>query len=174
MFLSSYESSVDAKKRVSVPAAFRKALRAEKRAQELAERRAEQSDDERIEDEIYLWPAMDKPCLEGGGVELIRKMHRAINRFRVYDKRREALAQAILGRARPFKLDEGGRIVLEGELMASAGITDKAKFVGVGEMFQLWEPKAHQAFFDDLLKLAAESADALASFDADDGPEAGP
>jgi MraZ protein len=92
-------------------------------------------------------------------------MHRAINRFRVYDKRREALAQAILGRARPFKLDDGGRIVLEGELMAWAGILDKAKFVGVGEMFQVWEPRAHQAFFDDLLPLASECASALDSFD---------
>jgi MraZ protein len=161
MFLSSYESGVDAKKRVSVPAAFRKALRAEKRAEDRADRHAEEYPDERTEEEIYLWPSMDKTCLEGGGVELIRKMHRNINRLRVYDRRREALAQAILGRARPFKLDDGGRIVLEGELMAFAGIADKVRFVGMGDMFQLWEPRAHQAYFDSLLPLAVESSGAL-------------
>jgi MraZ protein len=174
MFLSSYESGVDAKKRVSVPASFRRALRAERRREDRAQAPGEDLPDERSEDEIYLWPAMDKPCLEGGGAELIRKMHRAINRFRVYDRRREALAQAILGRARPFKLDDGGRIVLEGELMAYAAIADKVKFVGVGEMFQVWEPRAHQAFFDGLLALAAESAGALDSFDTPTAEEGRP
>jgi MraZ protein len=57
------------------------------------------------------------------------------------DPRRYALATYIMGEARPSKFDEGGRIVLDAELLAKAGISDKAKFVGLGDRFQIWEPR---------------------------------
>ena len=123
MFLSSYESGVDAKKRVSIPASFRKVLSGE--------------------ESVFLWPAVDKSCLEGGGEALVRKFQRAISRLRPMDPRREALATNIFGAGRHCKLDEGGRIVLEGDLLGHAGIRDKvtdlifrARFlVAVGMVF---------------------------------------
>mgnify|MGYP005838671537 CR=1 FL=1 len=52
VFVSTYETSLDAKGRVSVPAPFRAALAGGNR--------------------IFLWPAIDgSGCLEGGGDELI-------------------------------------------------------------------------------------------------------
>ena len=45
MFLSNFESGVDAKKRVSIPAPFRRVLGGA--------------------DSVYLWPSLDKPCIEG-------------------------------------------------------------------------------------------------------------
>jgi MraZ protein len=149
MFLSSYESSVDAKKRVSIPAPFRKSLGGE--------------------DSVFLWPSLDKPCLEGGGMALVRKFQRAISRLKPLDPRRNALETAIFGQGCFAKFDEGGRIVLEGDLLSHAGIDDRARFVGLGDRFQIWAPAAHQPRLADLRKLALESTDLLDA--VDDRPE---
>ena len=141
MFLSSYESSVDVKKRVSIPASFRKALCGE--------------------ENVFLWPSLDKPCLEGGGMKLVRRFQRAISRLKPLDPRRNALETSIFGQGRFAKFDEGGRIVLEAELIAHAGIDDKARFVGLGDRFQIWAPATHEPRLAEMRRLALDSADLL-------------
>jgi MraZ protein len=150
MFLSSHESGVDAKKRVSVPASFRKALSGE--------------------DSVFLWPSIDKPCLEGGGGALVGQFQRAISRLKPLDPRREALSFAIFGRGRHARFDEGGRIVLEADLTSHAGIADKVRFVGLGDRFQIWAPEVHQPRSDSLLRLALDSGDLLDPFIEDAEP----
>jgi MraZ protein len=125
MFLSSFESSVDAKKRVSIPAAFRKALGGA--------------------DSVFLWPSLDKPCIEGAGQRLMEEFDASMSELDLMDPRRIALANYIMGEARQAKLDEGGRIVLDAELLSTASIGEKAKFVGLGDRFQIWEPYAYEA-----------------------------
>ena len=141
MFLSSFESIVDVKKRVSIPAPYRKFLNGD--------------------DSVFLWPSLDKPCLEGGGMALVRKFQRAISRLKPLDPRREALAASIFGQGRYARFDEGGRIVLEAELIAHAGIAESVRFVGLGDRFQIWAPAAHQALLEDIRKLALSSANLL-------------
>jgi MraZ protein len=149
MFLSSHESGVDAKKRVSVPASFRKGLSGE--------------------DSIFLWPSIDKPCLEGGGVALVGQFQRAIARLKPLDPRREALSYAIFGRGRHARFDDGGRIGLELDLLAHASIVDKVRFIGLGDRFQIWAPDVHQPRSDSLLRLALDSGDLLDPFSEDPG-----
>ena len=57
--------------------------------------------------------------------------------------------------------DEGGRIVLETDMLAHAGIEDKVRFVGLGDRFQIWAPAAHQALLPDIRKLALSNANLL-------------
>lgn len=150
MFLSSHESSVDAKKRVSIPASFRRALVGE--------------------DSVFVWPSLDKNCLEGGGDRLVARFQNAIMRLKPMDQRREALSYAIFGRGRSYKFDDGGRIVMDAELLDFAGIADKALFVGLGDRFQIWAPQDHQPRLSELQNLARDSMDLLDPFD--DEPEA--
>jgi MraZ protein len=137
MFLSSYESSVDVKKRVSIPAPFRKSLGGE--------------------DSVFLWPSLDKACIEGAGQRLMDGFDDSMADLDLMDPRRYALANYIMGEARQSRFDEGGRIVLDAELLATAGITDKAKFVGLGDRFQIWEPVAYEAMRQEMRALARES-----------------
>ncbi len=137
MFLSSFESSVDAKKRVSIPAAFRKALG-----------RA---------DTVFLWPSLDKPCIEGAGQRLMEEFDASMSELDLMDPRRIALSNYIMGEARQAKLDEGGRVVLDAELLGIAGVSEKAKFVGLGDRFQIWEPAAFEAVREKTRALARES-----------------
>ena len=137
MFLSTFESSVDAKKRVSIPAAFRKALGGA--------------------DTVFLWPSLDKPCIEGAGVGLMEEFQASMADLDLMDKRRFALATYIMGEARQPKFDEGGRIVLDSELLTTAGIGEKARFVGLGDRFQIWEPAAYEAVKAEMRALALDS-----------------
>jgi MraZ protein len=137
MFLSSFESSVDAKKRVSIPAAFRKALG-----------RA---------DTVFLWPSLDKPCIEGAGQRLMEEFDASMSELDLMDPRRIALSNYIMGEARQAKLDEGGRVVLDAELLGIAGVSEKAKFVGLGDRFQIWEPGAYEGEKAKMRALAKEN-----------------
>ena len=137
MFLSSVESSVDAKKRVSIPAAFRKALGGA--------------------DSVFLWPSLDKPCIEGAGQRLMEEFDASMSELDLMDPRRIALANYIMGEARQAKLDEGGRIVLDAELLSVAGVSEKAKFVGLGDRFQIWEPSAYEAEKAKMRELAKDN-----------------
>lgn len=143
MFLSSFESSVDAKKRVSIPASFRKALSGE--------------------DSVFLWPSLDKACIEGAGLRLMEGFNFSIDEIDLMDRRRYALATYINGEARQAKFDDGGRIVLDPELLAHAGILEKARFVGLGDRFQIWEPAAFEAVRAETRALALESLGLLKS-----------
>ncbi len=137
MFLSSFESGVDAKKRVSIPAPFRKALGGV--------------------DSVFLWPSLDKPCIEGAGQKLMDAFGDSMADLDLMDPRRFALATYIMGEARQPKFDEGGRIVLDAELISTAGIGEKARFVGLGDRFQIWEPAAFDAVKTKMRDLAREN-----------------
>ena len=146
MFLSFHESSVDAKKRVSVPASFRKSLAGE--------------------DSVFLWPSVNKSCLEGGGQKLVRKLRRAI--FRMSGEQREAFQDRILGRGRFCRLDENGRIVLDPDLIEHAGLNGTVRFVGVGDRFQMWNPASHQSRAERLAQVAQQHAAELDSLETDE------
>ena len=143
MFLSSFESSVDVKKRVSIPAPFRKSLGGQ--------------------DSVYLWESLDKPCIEGCGQALVESFEASISDLDLMDKRRFALATTILGDLVQARLDDGGRIVLDTTLMSHAGITDKVRIVGLGDRFQIWEPERYRAARAEIRQLAIESLGLLKS-----------
>jgi MraZ protein len=154
MFLSSFESGVDAKKRVSIPAAFRKALGAA--------------------DGVFLWPSLDKPCIEGAGQRLMDAFDASLSELDLMDARRIALANYIMGETRQARLDEGGRVVLDAELLAIAGIGEKARFVGLGDRFQIWEPGAYEAERTKMRALARDNLGLLRSRPHRPGPAPDP
>ena len=149
MFLSTYESKVDKKNRVSVPAAFRKVLGGD--------------------DNVILWPSIEegKSCLEGGPRSLIGGYKRAIARLKPMDPRRRALEHGFLGRCKEFSFDAGGggRIVLPKEFKDFAGIDCDVKFVGLGDRFEIWSAERHEEMTQNMVALASESLDLIDVFD---------
>ena len=149
MFLSNFDSKVDDKRRVSVPASFRKALGGE--------------------DVVYIWPSIDKSkaCLEGGGRGLIANFQNALRRLKPMDPRRRALEYGILGQCREFSFDAGGggRIVLTKEFAAFAGIKNEAKFVGLGDRFEIWSSEGYDKMAAEMIRIAEDSGDLIDPFD---------
>jgi len=136
VFVSTYESAIDAKGRVSIPASFRAALGGGNR--------------------IFLWPALDgSGCLEGGGEALMAMYRATLTRLAPQSPARKALVTRIIAGSADLKMDDTGRIKLTDELMQAADLEGRVKFAGNMDSFQIWNPERHAAHFD---AMAAEAA----------------
>ncbi len=125
VFTGTHIHKVDRKGRVSVPAPFRAALS-----------KAGFS-------EISVFPAYNAKAIEGYGPDVIETM--ANNTFATYNPfaaDHGNLATQIFELMRQLEWDAEGRVGLPEDLMAHAGITEQAAFVGKGRLFQVWSPEA--------------------------------
>lgn len=137
VFISTYESAIDAKGRVSIPAPFRAALGGGNR--------------------IFLWQALDgSGCLEGGGEALMAMYRATLIRLAPQSPVRKALVTRIIAGAADLKMDDTGRIKLPEELCKAAGLTDRIKFAGNIDSFQIWNPEQHEAFTTEMAEAAAK------------------
>jgi MraZ protein len=126
-FVSHYLLRLDAKGRVSVPAAFRAVLARDGF------------------DGLYCYPAPDRPALEAGGNALFAEIEALIAGFSPYSEQRERFLLALYGTSETLKIDGEGRVVLTDTLKAHAAITDSVLFVGLGHKFRIWEPGRFRA-----------------------------
>src|SRR6478752_3313519 len=76
-------------------------------------------------DGIYCYPSLDAPALDAGGQRLVDKIN--------------ALVEVLT-------IDQDGRTTLPERLRDHAGITSHITFVGLGEKFQMWEPKRFESY----------------------------
>ena len=131
---------VDTKGRVSVPAAFRRVL--------------EEGDPDFSEGSypnfVIVYGGLRGNCLEGYTISSITKVDKLISKLPRFSKDREVLERFINTRSTYMQLDETGRIVLSNQLKEKVSIRDEAIFAGMGEKFQIWEPKNYQSEVDAL------------------------
>jgi MraZ protein len=122
LFLSTYVNKVDRKGRVSVPATFRSTLATN-----------------REPNVVILFPSNRTPALDGTGSDYIEEMKDRVETVDQFSEEHENLSQ-MFADAHPLTMDGEGRIVLPEPLKEYANITTDVAFVGLGAMFQLWEP----------------------------------
>jgi MraZ protein len=122
MFLSTYVNKVDRKGRVSVPATFRSTL-ATNRQPNL----------------VITFPSMRVPAVECSGSDRIEEMQERIETLEQFSEEYENLTQ-LFADAHPLTMDGEGRVILPEKLKQHAQIADDVAFVGLGAMFQLWDP----------------------------------
>jgi transcriptional regulator MraZ len=126
-FVSNSTLRLDAKGRVSIPAAYRAVLARDGF------------------DGLYCYPALDLSAIDAGGNALMAEIEALIARFAPYSEEREQFAAALYGTSETLKIDGEGRVILTEPLKAHAGIKDVVAFVGLGHKFQIWEPDRFRA-----------------------------
>lgn len=127
MFVSTYETSLDTKGRVSVPAPFRHELGGGTR--------------------VYLYPALDgSPCLEGGGEKLMLENQKTLMRMSPNSMARKVFLNRTVSKAVELKLDDTGRIKIPEKHLGLAGIGKNLIFVGASDRFYVWEPERYAAY----------------------------
>ena len=122
LFLSSYENRLDTKGRISVPASFRAAV----------------STDSFMG--VVLYRSFTNKCIDGLSMSRMEQLASATDKMGVFDGTLDDLSAMLFADARPLQFDVTGRIVIPADLLAHAGITDRAVFVGRGTSFQIWNP----------------------------------
>lgn len=136
LFLSSYTNKIDKKGRVSVPAPFRAVLAGQNFQG------------------IICYHSFINPCIEASGMERMERISAGIDALDPFSEERDAFATSILGSAMQLAFDGEGRVMLPEDLIAEAGLSDLAVFVGKGQTFEIWQPAKYKAHADSARKLA--------------------
>jgi MraZ protein len=123
LFLSTFVNKVDAKGRVSVPAAFRAALTQEVFQGFVAFR-------------SYKHNAIE--CCSHSRMALLSG---SLDNLDLFSEEQDDLTATIFADALQLPFDGDGRIILPKKLSDFAHITDRAAFVGRGATFQIWSPE---------------------------------
>ena len=127
-FLGSHLNRLDAKKRVSVPAAFRATLR--------------QAGDADGAGQIILRPSHLHACIEAWPMARFAALETPLEQYSLLSSEHQDLATSIYADAFPVDIDKEGRILLPEHLVVHAGLTEAVLFMGIGPTFQIWEPAA--------------------------------
>jgi len=127
LFISTYVNKVDRKGRVSVPATFRSTLATD-----------------RHPNLVIAFPSVRLPALECTGSDRMAEMQERIETLEQFSEEYENLS-LLFAEAQPLTIDGEGRVILPEKLKEHALITGDVAFVGLGAMFQLWDPAAYAA-----------------------------
>ena len=130
-FVSTITSKLDAKGRISIPAAFRQVL-----ARDGFEG-------------LYVHRCLDAEAVDCGGNGLLREIDALLATFSPYSEEHDLLSTALLGASEILKVDSEGRVVLTEGVKAYTGIVSEAVFVGQGYKFQIWEPSRFRAHLEE-------------------------
>lgn len=126
LFLSTYVNKVDRKGRVSVPATFRSTLAANRQP-----------------NLVVAFPSLRVPAVECTGSNRIEEMQERIDTLEQFSDEYENLTQ-LFADSHPMTMDPEGRVILPERLKEHAGIECDVAFVGLGAMFQLWDPARYE------------------------------
>ena len=137
IFLSTFENKIDAKGRVSVPAPFRAVLDAQQQPL------------------IITRSLTNDHCLEGQGIQ---RLNQVVDVLDTMDSLSEdvQMLQAMLANAREMRPDSEGRIVLPEDFINIAQLSTNVMFVGVGRLFEMWNPEIYHARATEQRKHARE------------------
>ncbi len=126
LFLSTYVNKVDRKGRVSVPATFRSTLATH-----------------RHPNMIIAFPSVRLPTIECTGSDRMEEMQERIETLEQFSEEYENLTQ-LFADAIPLTIDGDGRVILPDTLKEHGHIGGDVAFVGLGSMFQLWDPARYE------------------------------
>jgi len=124
VFIGTFENKVDQKGRVSVPAVFRQSL-AGLSFSGIVAFRSHRAD-----------------AIEGCGMDFMEQMIARVSEIDLFSETHDDLATTVFSDSQQLPFDGTGRIMLPQGFREHAGITDRAAFVGMGQLFQIWEPSA--------------------------------
>ena len=150
---------VDAKGRVSIPAAFRRVL--------------EEGDPDWAQglnpNMVLVYAGKGRDFIEGYTMTSMAEVDDDISALKRGSKARRALEHMFSGQSVQLQVDETGRLVLSQKLRDKIGIAAEAVFVATGDTFQIWQPgayDAHAARLEDWMDKEDEDFDPLILLDS--------
>ncbi|EHD14172.1 cell division protein MraZ [Commensalibacter intestini A911] len=127
LFLGTHQNRLDVKGRVSVPANFRSALRKEQSKESHS---------------LIFRPSHKMPCIEAWPLSIFSELTNSLDNLELFSEEHDDIATTLYAEAWPIDPDREGRILLPDILKEHANLTDAVTFMGLGTIFQIWEPSA--------------------------------
>jgi MraZ protein len=137
VFVDNYEHALDAKRRLTVPSAWRDAVGGA--------------------NQLIVLPGIGTRCLYVYTAQELGRRLQKLKELSVADQQAQHLIRQIASRAESVSWDSQGRIRIKDELLTHAGIERDVTLSGAFDRFELWEPeefKRMQKDGDDPSKLA--------------------
>ena len=128
MFLSTFENSLDKKGRVSVPSSFRAHLNS------------------MGFNGFITYPSFNNAALDACAQDRIEKLSESIDSLGPFEDKRDYFATSILSESINLNFDSEGRVSIPKKLLNHARIKSSIVFVGLGKVFQMWDPKLFEKF----------------------------
>ena len=138
-FRDEVTNKVDGKGRVSIPAPFRAVLAA-------GDPSCEAGKNPRM---VLMHGMGGDACLTGYTIEAAAAMEQKILAM-PYGRDRKKLLRRLAAKSIPLPIDDNGRIILRKDLTDKFNIDGNAIFVGMVEMFQIWNPADYEADSADI------------------------
>ena len=128
MFLSTFENSLDKKGRVSVPSSFRAYLNS------------------MGYNGFITYPSFNNAALDACSQDRIEKLSESIDSLGPFEDKRDYFATSVLSESISLNFDSEGRVSMPQKLLDHAKIKSRIVFVGLGKVFQMWDPKLFEKF----------------------------
>ena len=128
MFLSSFENKLDKKGRVSVPSSFRAYLNS------------------KGYNGFIAYPSFNLATLEACPQDRIEKLSDSIDAIGPFNDKRDYFATSVLSQSIGLNFDSEGRVTIPEKLLKHAKIKTNLVFVGLGKVFQIWDPNSFEKF----------------------------
>ena len=128
MFLSCFENKLDKKGRVSVPATFRSYLNS------------------MGYNGFISYPSFNNYALDACAQDRIEKLSESIDSLGPFEDKRDYFATSVLSESINLNFDSEGRVSIPKKLLNHAKIKSNVLFVGLGKVFQIWDPNLFSKF----------------------------
>jgi len=147
LFLDTFINKIDRKGRVSVPAPFRAALGGQT---------------------LVAFPSFKYPAVQCAGLDFMAQLNASMSQVDLFSDEHDDLTATLFADTKQLPFDGEGRIVLPPALAEHAAIGETAAFVGRGPHFEIWEPKAFEAYKAEARRRALEKGRTLRQRPLDD------
>ena len=128
MFLSTFENSLDKKGRVSVPSSYRAYLNS------------------MGYNGFITYPSFNNSALDACAQDRIEKLSESIDSLGPFEDKRDYFATSVLSESINVNFDSEGRVSIPKKMLIHAKINSSIVFVGLGKVFQMWNPKLLEKF----------------------------
>ena len=128
MFLSTFENKLDKKGRVSVPSNFRAYLNS------------------MGFNGFITYPSFNNSALDACAQDRIERLSESIDSLGPFEDKRDYFATSVLSESVNLNFDSEGRVSIPEKLLKHARIKSNIVFVGLGKVFQIWDPNLFEKF----------------------------
>jgi MraZ protein len=128
LFIDTFVNRIDRKGRVSVPATFRAALAGQ------------------TVQGIIAFPSFKYSAIQCAGIDWMTGLTESVGKVDLFSDEHDDLTATLFADAKQLAFDGEGRIMLHPDLAKHANIDEAAAFVGRGQTFEIWQPKALETY----------------------------